>query len=64
VDPGSPEEPCGGGAHGVGFVLYELTPQQVTLEDAFIDLTQDEVEFKTHRPSEAAHTPTSRPNGR
>ena len=36
-----------------GFVLYELTPQQVTLEDAFIGLTQDEVEFKTHRPPEA-----------
>jgi hypothetical protein len=24
--------------------------QQVTLEDAFIDITQDELEFKTHRP--------------
>jgi hypothetical protein len=24
----------------------------VTLEDAFMDLTQDEVEFKTHRPLE------------
>ena len=35
-----------------GFVLYELTTVHVTLEDAFMDLTQDEVEFKTHRPLE------------
>ncbi len=30
------------------FVLHELTPQQVTLEEAFIDITQGEVEFKAH----------------
>jgi hypothetical protein len=29
----------------------------VTLEDAFMDLTQDEVEFKTHRPLEMDHDP-------
>jgi ABC-2 type transport system ATP-binding protein len=33
-------------------VLYELTPVSVTLEDAFMDITQDEVEFKTHRDPE------------
>jgi ABC-2 type transport system ATP-binding protein len=28
--------------------LHELTPQQASLEDAFMDITRDEVEFKTH----------------
>ena len=28
-----------------GVVLYELTPQEVSLEDAFMELTQDSVEF-------------------
>jgi ABC-2 type transport system ATP-binding protein len=27
-------------------VLHELTPQQVSLEEAFMDLTRDEVEYK------------------
>jgi ABC-2 type transport system ATP-binding protein len=30
-----------------GIVLYELTPQQASLEEAFMDLTRDDVEFKT-----------------
>jgi ABC-2 type transport system ATP-binding protein len=30
-----------------GIVLHELTPQQASLEEAFMDLTRDEVEFKT-----------------
>ena len=38
-----------------GYVLYELTPQQVTLEEAFIDITQGEVEFKAHAELEGAH---------
>jgi ABC-2 type transport system ATP-binding protein len=29
-----------------GYVLHELTPQQVTLEDAFIDITRDDVEYR------------------
>jgi ABC-2 type transport system ATP-binding protein len=45
-------EQIGTEAAAHGYVLYELTPQHVTLEDAFMDLTQDEVEFKTQRPSE------------
>jgi ABC-2 type transport system ATP-binding protein len=32
-----------------GTVLYELTPQEVSLEEAFMELTQDSVEF--HAPS-------------
>ena len=31
-----------------GYVLHELTPRQVTLEEAFIDITQGEIEFKAH----------------
>ena len=31
-------------AHGI--VLHELMPQQVSLEEAFMDLTRDDVEFK------------------
>ena len=31
-------------AHGLA--LHELTPQQASLEDAFMDLTQDDVEFR------------------
>jgi ABC-2 type transport system ATP-binding protein len=30
-----------------GVVLYELTPQQVSLEEAFMALTRDEVEYRT-----------------
>jgi len=32
-------------AHDV--VLHELTPVQASLEEAFMELTRDEVEFKT-----------------
>jgi ABC-2 type transport system ATP-binding protein len=45
-------EQIGTEAAARGYVLHELTPQHVTLEDAFMDLTHDEVEFKTQRPSE------------
>jgi ABC-2 type transport system ATP-binding protein len=30
-----------------GVVLHELTPQQVSLEQAFMDMTRDDVEFRT-----------------
>ena len=45
-------EQIGTEAAARGVVLYELTPVSVTLEDAFMDITQDEVEFKTHRDPE------------
>jgi len=35
-------------------VLHELTPQQVTLEEAFMDITQGEVEYKAHAELEGA----------
>ncbi len=31
-----------------GIALHELTPQQASLEEAFMDLTRDDVEFKTN----------------
>jgi len=34
-------------------VLHELTPQQVSLEQAFMDMTRDEVEFRTGELAEA-----------
>jgi len=40
-------------AHGI--VLHELTPQQATLEEAFMTLTNDDVEFR------AAAQPSSDP---
>lgn len=54
VEPGLVEiagltaQQVGEAAAANGVVLHELTPQQVTLEDAFIDLTQGEVEFRAH----------------
>jgi len=32
-------------AHGV--VLYELSPQAASLEEAFMELTRDDVEFRS-----------------
>ena len=37
----------GEAAAAEGFVLYELTPIQASLEEAFMDLTRDTVEFGT-----------------
>ena len=35
-----------------GIVLHALTPQQASLEEAFMALTRDEVEFRTQAESE------------
>jgi len=37
-----------------GYVLHELVQQQVTLEEAFMDLTQGELEFHAHSQLEEA----------
>jgi ABC-2 type transport system ATP-binding protein len=53
VEPGVLEvvglsaEQIGDAAAEHGFVLHELTPQHASLEEAFMDLTRDDVEFKT-----------------
>jgi ABC-2 type transport system ATP-binding protein len=44
-------EQIGSIAHRVGIVLYELTPNRSTLEDVFMDLTRDAVEFRSHDSS-------------
>jgi ABC-2 type transport system ATP-binding protein len=36
----------GEAAAQAGIVLHELTPQQVSLEEAFMDITRDDVEFR------------------
>jgi len=50
-------EQVGEAAAAHGIVLYELTPQQATLEEAFMTLTSDDVEFRashsTRVPEEA-----------
>jgi ABC-2 type transport system ATP-binding protein len=38
-------EQVGDAAAGAGVVLHELTPQQASLEEAFMNLTRDDVEF-------------------
>jgi len=45
----------GDAAAARGFALHELTPQQASLEEAFMDLTREEIEFKaTELESEEA----------
>ncbi len=36
----------------IGAVLHELTPQQASLEEAFMTMTRDEVEFHSHHVAE------------
>jgi ABC-2 type transport system ATP-binding protein len=46
-------EQVGERAAANGYVLHELTPQQVTLEDAFMNITRDDVEFHAHSAEES-----------
>jgi ABC-2 type transport system ATP-binding protein len=41
-------------AHELGLVLHELAPRQASLEDAFRDVTQDDVEFHAVTPGGGA----------
>ena len=40
-------------AHELGLVLHELSPRRASLEDAFMDVTQDDVEFHATTPRSA-----------
>jgi ABC-2 type transport system ATP-binding protein len=40
-------EQIGEAAAASGLVLHELTPQQASLEEAFMELTREDVEFHT-----------------
>jgi ABC-2 type transport system ATP-binding protein len=42
---GLPAQQIGELAAAKGYILHELTPQQVTLEEAFMDITQGELEY-------------------
>ena len=46
--------PAGALALRHGVVLHELTPQQASLEQAFMDLTRDDVEFRAEELEEGA----------
>jgi ABC-2 type transport system ATP-binding protein len=35
-------------------LIYELTPRQVSLEDAYMELTRDQVEYQSHPVSQAS----------
>jgi ABC-2 type transport system ATP-binding protein len=41
-------------AHELGLVLHELAPRHASLEEAFMDVTQDDVEFHAVTPGGAA----------
>lgn len=45
---GLSSEEIGRLTHASGIVLYELTPQQASLEETFLELTQDAVEYHSH----------------
>lgn len=42
-----------------GVLVYELTPQHSSLEDAYFDLTKDEVEYHSHLTGGPAGSPSS-----
>ena len=48
---GMPAAQIGAVAAAAGISVTELATEQVSLEDAFVDLTQDAVEFRTARPA-------------
>jgi ABC-2 type transport system ATP-binding protein len=62
VEPGLLEveglssEQIGQAAARNGVVLYELTPQQASLEEAFMELTRDEVEYGAIAPISPSYT--------
>ena len=37
-----------------GITLFELAPQQASLEEAFMEMTGDAVEYRAHRPAEGS----------
>jgi ABC-2 type transport system ATP-binding protein len=37
-------------ALGAGVLVYELTPLQASLEEAYLELTKDDVEYRSDRP--------------
>ena len=50
VVDGLPAERVGQAAFDAGIVVHELTPRRPSLEEAFMKLTADSVEFHGHAP--------------
>jgi ABC-2 type transport system ATP-binding protein len=50
VDGLTPEQ-IGNAASRHGFVLHELTPEKTSLEDAFMELTREETEYRATAPT-------------
>jgi ABC-2 type transport system ATP-binding protein len=48
---GIPVEQIGQLAHENGVVLHELTPQLASLEEAYMDMTRDSVEYHASTPA-------------
>jgi len=46
-------EQIGTAAWQAGLPVFELTTQQATLEEAFMQLTDDSVDFRSHDAAEA-----------
>jgi ABC-2 type transport system ATP-binding protein len=40
-------------ARDLGIALHELTPQRASLEEAFMEMTRDDVEYHGHLAAEA-----------
>jgi ABC-2 type transport system ATP-binding protein len=46
-----------------GIVLHELSPQEASLEEAYLELTRDSVEFRAGLPGSEALAGAAAPNG-
>lgn len=46
-------------ARDLGIALHELTPQQASLEEAFMEMTRDEIEFHAVRPDQPSPASSS-----
>src|SRR3982075_2664765 len=53
-------EQIGDAAARNGFVLHELTPEKTSLEEAFMELTRDETEYRAINPTNENHAETDR----
>jgi ABC-2 type transport system ATP-binding protein len=54
VAHGLPADQIGDLAFGNGIRLHELAPAQASLEEAFMELTADSVEFQARTPGQPA----------
>jgi ABC-2 type transport system ATP-binding protein len=52
---GLTSDQIGGIAFNAGITVLELTPQRASLEDVFMDLTADSLEFGSSKPETAHH---------